>query len=86
MSNYLDVCGGYADINELLFVFRDKQPVIGDQARRLLKSLIDQLGLDSSVYDMHSLRIGRTSDLIKFKYPPEEVKHMGRWRSNVSDN
>ena len=41
------------------------------------------LGLDDKLYGMHSLRIGRTTDLIKFNYSIEEIKIMGHWRSNV---
>ena len=83
ISQYLKVRGGYADTNEPLFIFKDKKPVTPDRARKLLKAMIVKLGLDPQVYDMHSLRIGRTSDLIKFKYPVEEVRCMARWQSNV---
>ena len=83
VSHYLNVRGGYENHLELLFIFGDKSPVTADNARSVLRSMLSKLGLDSSLYDMHSFRIGRTSDLVKFKYPIEEVKMMGRWRSNV---
>ena len=77
MRNYLRARGGYKNINEPLFVFRDKSPITATNARTLLKDCIETLGLDRNVYDMHSLRIGRTSDLIKFHYSIDEVKRMG---------
>ena len=83
MRNFLALRGGYKNAMEPLFVFKNKTPVTPTQARKLLKDCIDTLGLDSEVYDIHSLRIGRTSDLIKFNYTIEEVKRMGRWKSNA---
>ena len=71
------------DESEPLFVFRDRNPVTADNARKILKESLRSLGLNPETYDMHSLRIGRTSDLIKFKYAIDEVKEMGRWKSNV---
>ena len=64
-------------------MFRDGSPVRPEHARATLQWAIDKLGLDSSLYGMHSLRIGRTSDLAKFNYSIEEICRMGHWRSNV---
>ena len=83
MGEFIRIRGPYVSVQELFFVFKDKTPVTAEQARKLLKLALVKIGLDSSVYDMHSLRIGRASDLIKAKYSIEEVKRMGRWRSNV---
>ena len=41
------------------------------------------LGLGANLYGMHSFRVGRNSDLIKYQYSLEEVKRMGRWCSNT---
>ena len=35
------------------------------------------------MYGMHSFRVARTTDLIKYHYSLEEVKRMGRWQSNT---
>ena len=69
--------------NEPFFIFRDGSPVTAVQARELLRTLLTNLGLDCSLYDMHSLRIGRTSDLVSFGYRISEVKAQGRWRSSA---
>ena len=63
-------------------MFRDKQCVKPSQATKVLKKMIDNIGLENRFYSMHSFRIGRTSDLIKFGYHLEEVQRLGRWRSN----
>ena len=52
-------------------------------ARKVLKELIESLPLDSQFYDLHSLRIRRTSNLSKYGYPIEEIKCMRRWKSNA---
>ena len=83
ISEYLQLRGDYVDEAEPLFVFRDRNPVTADNARKILKESLGSLGLSAEAYDMHSLCIGRTSDLIKFKYTIDEVKDMGRWKSNV---
>ena len=83
MRNYIKKRGPFVNEDEIFFVFGDKKPVTGDRARKLLKRIIQTLGLEPCFYDMHSFRMDRTSDLIKYNYSIEEVKRMGRWRSNV---
>ena len=83
MRQYLHFRGNYGKDDDQFFIFRDSSPVTPMHARSMLKTLIASLRLDPSLYGMHSFRIGRTSDLIKYNYSIEEVKIMGRWRSNV---
>ena len=83
MRKYMELRGGYRDTKEQFFVFRDLSPVTPQQARLILNTMIQHLNLNSRLYGMHSFRIGRTTDLTKFNYSIEEIKVMGRWRSNV---
>ena len=75
--------GDYLHDDEQFFVFRDGSPVKPQYARNILQRVIRQLNLNDKLYGMHSFRIGRTSDLIKYNYSIDEVKLMGRWKSNV---
>ena len=75
--------GGYESEQEQFFIFRDMSPVTPSHARNMLRALLQKLDLDSNLYGMHSFRIGRTTDLIKYNYTVDEVKIMGRWKSNV---
>ena len=68
---------------EPFFIFRDGAAVRAHQTHATLKLLIRNLSLDPNLYDVHSLCIGRTSDLAKFGYTVEEIKRMGRWKSNA---
>ena len=83
MRNYIAVRGDYSNLEEQFFTFRGGIPVTPEHLRKLLKSLLVNSGLDSSLYGVHSFRIGQTTDLIKFGYSVDEVKLMGRWKSNV---
>ena len=83
MRQYLEVRGDFASDQDPLFIFKGNLPVKPIHVRQLLKSILVKLGLDSSLYRMHSFRIGRTTDLIKFGYSIDEVKLMGHWKSNV---
>ena len=80
---YIQVRGNYECMSEPFFIFRDRSLVKAFQARNMLKLLITRLGLDCKNYGMQSLRIGRTSDLVKYNYSIEEVQRMGRWHSNA---
>ena len=86
MRQFLQVRGDYNDDSEQFFVFSDGTPVQPGQPRSLLHTLIKEIGLDHTLYGMHSFRIGRTTDLVKMKYTIEEIKLMGRWKSNVVFN
>ena len=83
VKGYIKIRGNYETPTEQLFIFSDGSPVKPNHARDLLKKLINKLGLDAKSFGMHSLRLGRTSDLIKYGYTLEQVKTMGRWRSNA---
>ena len=64
-------------------MFKDGSPVTPDNARAVLKDILSKLGLEASMYGMHSFRVGRTSDLIKCNCSIEEVKCIGRWKSHT---
>ena len=83
VNHYIRLRGEFLDPTEQFFIFKDRSPVTAGNARTILKTCLSNLGLDADLYGMHSMRIGCTSDLIKYNYSLEEVKRMGRWRSNV---
>ena len=83
LRNYIASRGDYRSPQDQFFVFSDGSVVKLMHARKILRDCLKAIGVNEMLYDMHSLRIGRTSDLIKFNYPIEVVKHMGRWKSNV---
>ena len=83
MRQYMALRGNYEKDQEQFFIFRDMSPVTPSHARNVLKIALNNLNLDNRLYGMHSFRIGRTTDLIKYNSSIDEVKLMGRWKSNV---
>ena len=81
--NYMSLRGSFVSPWEPFFIYRDGTPVTPSNARTVLKNILTRLGLDEEYYGMHSFRIGRTSDLVKFHYSIEEVKILGRWKSSI---
>ena len=83
VRSYIKLRQPYVETSEQFFIHRDGQPVLAEQARKIPREAISVIGLDSKLYDMHSLHIGRTTDLIKYGNSIDEMKRLGRWRSNV---
>ena len=83
IGNYIALRDENIEDTEPFFIFRDGSPVMLAQARRLLKQLLSNLGLNEKLYDMHSLRIGRCSDMVnKLGFSIEEAKRLGWWKSS----
>ena len=80
---YMAMRGSYLNASEPFFIMSDRTAVKPHIVRNLLRTLLDRIQLDSSLYDVHSFRIGRASDLAKFGYSVEQIKCMGRWKSNA---
>ena len=82
VREYLTVRGEYYIETDQFFVFSDGSPMLAAAARKVLRQCITRLGLTAHLYDFHSLRIGRSSDLAKFGFHIDLIKHWGRWKSN----
>ena len=68
--------------NEPFFIFRDGSHVRQNHMRAILRKTLMSLGLDHQLYNLHSLRIGRITDLSKSGTPVEQIKILGRWKSD----
>ena len=83
LRKYLKVHGPYKTENEQFFIFRDGSPVHPRHISKCLKTAIAMMTLDSSLYSFHSLRIGRSTDLLRLGLSVESIKKLGRWKSNA---
>ena len=83
IQEYLLIRGDYHDVKEQLFIFRDRTPVRPAHVRAILRRIIKKLNLNSKLYDTHSFRMGRATDLRKAGYTIDDVKQLGRWKSNA---
>ena len=68
---------------EQFLIFRDGSNVKADHLRKLLRKLLNNLRLDGELYDVHSFRIGRATDLSKQGLSVDSIKRAGRWKSNA---
>ena len=75
--------GGYRSNSEPFFVFQDGTPVKPRHVRAVLRAILKKLGLNQKLYNTHSFRIGRASDLMKSGMSVDYIKHVGRWKSNA---
>ena len=82
-SDYLAVRGDYHSLDEQFFVFRGNVPVTATAVRKVLKKALENLNLINVAFDTHSFRAGRAVDLLKAGYTVEQIKIMGRWKSNA---
>ena len=48
-----------------------------------VKTIVSSLGLNKALYNTHSFRIGRASDLAKKGVPDQVIKKIGRWESSA---
>ena len=82
LRRFVAIRPGYNHKSENFFVFRDRTPVSQAQMRKVLKDMLKNAGLDERLYNFHSIRIGRSVDLMKMMIPIPMIRKLGRWSSN----
>ena len=60
-----------------------KPPVRPAHVRSILRRILKTINLNYRLYDTHSFRMGRATDLRKAGFSIEDIKELGRWRSNA---
>ena len=69
--------------SEQFFIYRDHSCVTPERLRAILKLMMTQLNFQASLYNLHSLHIGRCCDLYKYGLSVKMIKKIGRWKSNA---
>ena len=83
INRYFKLRGDYTNVNEQFFIYRDGSAVEPATIREVLSKAIKGLGLDSRLYSFHGLRAGRATDLFHWGFTLEQIKIIGRWKSNA---
>ena len=83
IDNYISIQGCRFSDTELFFIDENRCPMQANVLRNELRSILTQIGLKAELYDVHSFRIGRATDLYKKGKPIEKIQELGRWRSNA---
>ena len=66
-----------------LFQFPSGQHLTYHLYNKIIKHLIQLIGLDPSQYSSHSLRAGAATQAARAGLAPEAIKRLGRWRSHA---
>ena len=82
-EEFLQLRGNYINDNDNLMTFRDNTPVRPKHVRSVLRKCFKRMNLNPKLYDTHSFRIGRATDLMKYGYTLDQIKYLDRWRSNT---
>ena len=82
VRNYITLRGDYDNSEENFFIFKDKEAMKPSHVRSTLRSCLKAVDLQDELYDTHSFRIGRATDMLKAGMPIELIRQAGRWRSN----
>ena len=83
IRKYSNLRPAYSHDNDSFFVYESGVPVAPPDIRKNLRSTLNRLGLDHTLYDTHSFRIGRATDLFNRGIPVESIKKIARWKSNA---
>ena len=81
--NYMRLRGSYKNDDDPFFIFRDGTPVTPANVRNLLRLMLEKLGLNPVLYDTHSWRVGRATQLFKNNFDIARIRFLGRWKSNA---
>ena len=65
-----------------LFLQKSGKPLAAGSINARLKDCSRALGLEGS-YSSHSLKAGRTTDLVEMNVPDAKIRESGRWRSDA---
>ena len=65
------------------FCFKDSHPISRNFLAEKLKEDVSSLGLNHKLYNTHSFRVGRTSDLALEGASDRQIALMGRWKSDA---
>ena len=69
--------------NEPFFIFKDGSNIKHSHVRLTLRKLLNNININSSLYNTSSFRSGRAVDLLHYGYTIEQIQRAGRWKFNA---
>ena len=78
LKEFIQLRGDFTEDDENFFIFRDGSNVAHGHVHKTLRAALESLRLDSKNYNTHSLRLGRTVDMLKYSYSIDQIKLAGR--------
>ena len=83
LRTYIKLRPKYRTDSEAFFVFRDHSPVPSLQAIKVLRRALQAGGIEPLNYTFHSLRAGRSVDLLQAGVSVETIRKLRHWKSNA---
>ena len=83
INKYMKIRGDFESLDEQFFVFNGLIPIEQSEIRATLSTILSRIGKDSSLFSFHSFRAGCVTDLYKWGFTIEQIKDIGRWKSNA---
>ena len=84
LNQYRKVRGTCSSFTEPFFVFSDKSPVKPANVRNCLKLILTQCKFEHpQAFTVHGIRAGRAVDLLELGLTINQIKRIGRWKSNA---
>ena len=83
VNDYIETRGGYYHDDEPFLTLPGGGGVEPKLLTKTLRQVLKRLQLNEKLYGLHSFRIGRATDLFKYKYSVDKIKKLGRWKSNA---
>ena len=68
---------------EPFFVFSDRSLISAACICSTLQKCITKTHLNPRNYSFHSFRAGQSTDMLEMGYSIDEIKKVGRWKSNA---
>ena len=82
LNQYIAIRPKFTSKRDPFFVFSDNTPVRPEHMRTNLKFLLRRNGFNQHFYNRHSLRAGRSVDLMRMNVSLDLIRKLGRWSSN----
>ena len=82
IDSYIAQCKRRISEAEPFFLYKDHSAVTALHFRQMLKRILKHLGLDETLYSCHSMRVGRSVDLLEISLSIETIKKLGCWSNN----
>ncbi len=83
VSLYTKYCGIRPGKKSLAFCHSDKKHLTADYLRSMISKVITDLHLSPTVYNTHSFRIGKATDMHRDGYTDSQIMMAGRWSSST---
>ena len=82
ITRFLKVRGAFPS-NNMIFIHKGGQQLRRSEIASMLKDLLKNIHLNHKLYNTHSFRIGKATDMHVLGYTDSQIRSAGRWASDA---